>query len=377
MNQKEFFGEKCIQNLSEIMTYINANRIFIVCGKSSFKLSGAQEKLEKLTKGKVVDIYNDFSLNPEYNDLIKGISLFKKNNYDLIIGIGGGSAIDMAKLIKFFAFQSGDLKDYIKGKKDVMSSAFIPPMVAIPTTVGTGSEATHFAVLYLDDKKYSVAHKNILPEFVILDPELTYSLPAYVTACSGMDALCQGIESYWSINSTAESREFSRKAIELTFGNIVDAVYGSESAKEKMLLGANYSGKAINIAKTTAAHALSYALTSYCDIPHGHAVAIFMSEIIKYNNNFKNKEINDPRGIDYLQAIFNELNNLLGVESENIESRIISLMKEIGLSIKLRDICVRNIGQEIFLSGINIDRLKNNPVKLNKADIKEIFNSIN
>lgn len=376
MSQKEFFGKNSIKKLSQIMTNTNVNRIFIVCGKSSYKLSGAKEKLGVLMKGKVVDIFNDFSLNPEYNDLNKGISLFNKNSYDLIIGIGGGSAIDMAKLINFFAFQSGDLKDYIKGKKDIKSSTFSLPMLAIPTTVGTGSEATHFAVLYLGNKKYSVAHKNILPDFVILDPELTYSLPAYVTACSGMDALCQGIESYWSINSTTESIEFSKKAIEFTYSNIVEAVQGSESAKEKMLLGANYSGKAINISKTTAAHALSYVLTSYCDIPHGHAVAILMSEIIKHNNDFNNKEINDCRGRDYLQAIFYELNQLLGIDSESIESKITSLMKKIGLSFKLRDLCTRNISKGNFLSGINVNRLKNNPIKVNEGDIKGIFNSI-
>ena len=377
MKQKEYSGSGSINNLVEIVKKTKAENIFIVCGNKSYKKSGAQRKINCMLKEKKKVIFNNFGANPEYDELLDGISLFKKNQYDLIIAVGGGSVLDMAKLINIFSFQPHKPAAYIKGDKAFCKKPV--PLLAIPTTVGTGSEATHFAVLYMNKNKYSVAHDYVLPDFVILDPQFTYSLPPYVTACSGMDALCQGIESFWSINSTSKSRGFSIKAIKKIYNNIRAGVKGCKKSREDMLIGANYSGKAINISKTTAAHALSYTLTSYCGIPHGHAVALLIGEVIRHNSDWERKEIVDDRGALYLEEVLLEVKKIFLKEKGTLKNKINELLSDIGLSNRINEICPKldeKIFKEKFIGNVNLQRLANNPVKMNKDDLKIIYENV-
>ena len=134
--------------------------------------------------------------------------------------VGGGSVIDTAKMIKIFSANKGNPESYIRGEKEIEKSG--PPMVAVPTTSGTGSESTHFAVVYIGKTKYSLAHKeHVLPEYAIVDPKFTYCLPKRITAETGIDALGQAIESYWAVGSTDESKGYAREAIK-------PHVYGSK-----------------------------------------------------------------------------------------------------------------------------------------------------
>ena len=148
-------------------------------------------------------------------------------------------------------------------------------LIAIPTTSGSGSEATHFAVVYVGGEKFSVAHPiYMLPNVVVLNPSLTYSMDSYQTALSGVDAFAQAMESYWSVNSTEESKKYSIEALELIIEHLPLAVNYNDNSRDIMLHAANLAGKAINIAKTSGAHAISYVLTSKFNIPHGQAVAL-------------------------------------------------------------------------------------------------------
>jgi len=229
----------------------------------------------------------------------------------------------------------------------------------------------------MDEKKYSVAHKHIIPDHVILDPELTLTLPKYQTACTGMDALCQGIESYWSVNSTDESKRYARKAIELTWKNIEKAVKNpkDKEVRKKMLEGANYSGKAINISKTTGAHACSYIITSKCGIPHGHAVAIMMKEFLKYNGTNMDNLI-DYRGIKYFKNTIEKLYSILGSSSsEQALNKFEKKMTQLELKTSLNEVC-GEIQIKELIDGVNIERLKNNPIQVNKKELKSIFSSV-
>jgi len=178
---------------------------------------------------------------------------------------GGGSTIDTGK--------------YIAYKLKI-------PHTAIPTTAGTGSEATKYAVFVKDGKKFSLEDDKLIPDKYILNPSLVISLPVEQTIASGLDALSQSIESFWSPLSTSESRDYSKKAVHLITANLPSSVRNpkNEYSRMGMLEAANYSGKAINITRTSICHALSYPLTAKREIPHGIACAMFLPFFMRYFN---------------------------------------------------------------------------------------------
>lgn len=372
---EEFLHNGSIERAKDVLEKEKAKKVFIVHGEKSYSLSGAREKIEECMDGIAFNEFTNFSSNPKIEEIKEGIDCFNGKDHDLVIAVGGGSAIDVAKLINIFSFQKHKPKKYILKEKEIENEGL--PLLAVPTTAGTGSEATHFAVVYRDEKKYSVAHDYILPDYVILDPELTLTLSKYQTACTGMDALCQGIESYWSVNSTAESKKYARKAIELTLDNIAKAVKNIKNLeiRKKMLKGANYSGKAINISKTTAPHACSYIITTKYGIPHGHAVAMMMKEFLKYNGTNMDKVV-DQRGKEYFKDTIEELFSFLKCSSPLEASELFERkMNEVGLELSLSELH-NDVPTDELIKGVNLERLKNNPIKVDERDIRWILNKM-
>lgn len=190
-----------------------------------------------------------------------------------------------------------------------------------------------------------------------------------------MDALCQGIESWWSVNSTDESKQYSKIAVETIIQNWRDYIFNnSEAAAEKIMLAANYSGQAICITQTTAPHAFSYKITSMYGLPHGHAVAICLPEIWDYM--LKTPECCvDSRGIDYVAAVFNSIAEALGAQSAQeavMSFRVfmseMDLEKPVSVS-KDKDIA-------ILSESVNPIRLANNPYSISKVDISQLYSKI-
>lgn len=238
----------------------------------------------------------------------------------------------------------------------VQTLAPVPFFIAAPTTAGSGSEATAFAVVYKGKKKFSLVHLSLLPEIVILDPVLTYSLPAYQTAVTGMDAFAQAIESYWSRDATTESKEYAAKAITLCNKHLLNVVKNGndETGRREMLEAANFAGKAINITRTTGPHALSYFLTANYNVPHGQAVALFLPLFFIYNS----------PGSD--------LCSLIGaIEYTEASQLVEQLMKEAGLATTLAELGIRyeNVS-EALLDEVNEERFANNPVAFDREKLK-------
>jgi alcohol dehydrogenase class IV len=288
----------------------------------------------------------------------------------MIIAVGGGSVMDMAKLVNIFRSNGGEMMSYVTGRTPIEKPGL--PLAAVPTTSGSGSEATHFAVLYVDKVKYSVAHEYMRPDYCLIDPALTESLPPHLTASSGIDALGQAIESYWSVNSTDASKSYSEQAIELAVGHLKQAVKSPDKAsRQAMAEAAHLAGKAIDIAKTTGPHAISYYFTSHYDVPHGHAVALTLGRFIHFNSRVSSRDVADRRGADYVRATMERLLGLLGVQSaEEGTAMIESLIAEIGLETDVRKVglCDSAAVAEL-VRGVNAERLKNNPRKVRPDDI--------
>ena len=375
--QTEFIGKNSLKNIKKIISDLDAKKILLVTGKGSYKKSGSEEKLIQYLGDAVIKRFFDFEPNPNIKDVLVGISIISSFKPDLVIAVGGGSVIDIAKLINIFAVhvaKEKEIYEFVNESSSVKQAGL--PLIAIPTTSGTGSEATHFAVVYIGNKKYSFAHKYVLPDFSIIDSSLSYSNPAYIKACSGFDALSQAIESFWAVGSTEESRSYSREAIKIILSSIEMAVLESDKkSMDRMSLAANLAGKAINISKTTAAHAVSYPITKLLGIPHGHAVALTLGSFFVINSHYSESQLNDSRGIQYFDNISKELLNLFDCsESEQVSQRLNQIMANIGLEANLKSIfSKKNIDYDLIKKEINLERLNNNPVKVNSSQIENLF----
>ena len=196
------------------------------------------------------------------------------------MAVGGGSAIDIAKCIKLYAKLPGDGKEgsWLQSSGEVNNTE----LFVIPTTAGTGSEATRYAVVYYGGNKQSISSDVIIPNTVLFDPRVLDSLPDYQKKSTVMDALCHAVESFWSVNSTEDSKDYSSTAIELIIDNIDEYLAGDNSRNSIMQKATFIAGKAINITQTTAGHAMSYKLTSKYGLAHGHAAALCVRELFKW-----------------------------------------------------------------------------------------------
>ena len=372
MQQNIFFG---IDKLPNILNESNFSKLFIVTGANSYKSLNFKDIIERLAIERVY--FTDFTPNPKYEQICKGIVLFKSEGCDAILAIGGGSPMDVAKCIKLAVLADEGINAIIPPivNKNVVIDGNKIPFIAIPTTAGTGSESTHNAVMYYGGTKQTVTNDGILPDYAILEPSVLKTLPLYQKKSTMMDALCQGIESWWSVNSTDESKEYSKKAVELIIQNWEKYIFGNDDeAAANIMLGANYSGRAINIAQTTAAHAMSYKITSLYGLPHGHAVAVCLPEIWEYMVDNMDK-CRDPRGKEYLDDIFRQISLSMGCKD---------VMDAIG---KFRNIllkCRINMdGKELneeqltlLANSVNPIRLKNNPVQIMEDGINYIYTNI-
>ncbi len=345
-----------LESLKTILEKEKFKKIMVVSDKVMFDKWPLKEMLERNNIPFVM--FGDFTANPQFNDIVKGIELFNSEKCDFIVSIGGGSSIDTAKVIKLYS-----VIDY---KNGIQSNYKYNPVkhLAIPTTAGTGSESTRYSVCYYDGKKQSITHDSLVPDYVILDPNLLMGLPLYQKKSTLMDALCQAIESYWSVNSDDESKEYSRESIKLILSNIDKYIHDNDvETCKKMLQASNLAGKAINITQTTAAHAMSYKITSMCGVSHGHAVVITLPYIWEFMEENLDKCI-DSRGSAYLKDTLSELKNMI-----NGYNKIIEIFNDFGLYIP--DVNDKDL--ETLVSSVNPDRLKNNPVELNSEDIKKIY----
>ncbi len=376
--QKEFCGYDSLKSVQKILDEYEVKKIFLVTGKKAYNLSGAEKKNRHFLKDKIVTIFNDFLPNANMDEVVKGIDQYNKTKPDMVIAVGGGSVLDMGKIINLLANNSGNPFDYVKRlKKPTMQGK---PFVAIPTTSGTGSESTHFATVYVDKKKYSLAdEKLLLPTVSIVDPSLTESMSRYLTASTGLDALCQGIESLWAVNSTEESRSYAQEAVKIAVNTIEKAVnYPDKESRLNMAKAAHLSGKAINISKTTACHSISYPITSYFGVAHGHAVALTLPQIIEFNSNVSENDCNDKRGVCFVRERLNKIISLMSCDNAiDAKTYFQELMEKIGVSHRLNKLNINQKDIELIIeNGFTPDRMNNNPRIMTWGHIQKIMDEI-
>jgi len=354
-----------IEHLAEALK--GSKKVFLVTD-SSFPFLNIKDEVEGI--GIPYVKFSDFTPNPLYEDVCKGVDIFIAEGCDIILAVGGGSSMDVAKCIKLYCKMS---KDTLYLDQECKETGV--KLIAIPTTAGTGSESTRYAVIYYDGKKQSVTHDSIIPNVAILEPKVLKTLPLYQKKCTMLDALCQGIESWWSVNSTDESKLLSKQSVETIMKWWREYIFeNTDESAVHIMHAANLAGQAICITQTTAPHAFSYKITSMYGLPHGHAVAVCMAVIWKYMLSHV-EECVDPRGQLYLSRIYKEISMAMGDENPLIAHDIFVQML---LDMKMANPASDNEMEDVdYLStSVNPVRLKNNPIKLNNETISLLYNMI-
>lgn len=369
MSQIVKLGFGISKDLELFLKEYKPKSIFLVTGKNSYLKCGAEEKLEPILKNYNYTYFSDFEKNPKIEDVERGVEIFNNNKCDFIIAVGGGSVIDIAKLILFFNNKS---KPYFDSFKSNLNEQDKHPLIVLPTTAGSGSEATHFAVVYVNKIKFSIADNNLLPDKVLIDYDFLKSQSKNQIIYSGLDAFCQGIESFWCINSTNESIIYSTKAISYSWNNLLKAVNG-EDVFEQIAKASYYAGKAINITKTTGPHALSYTFTTNFGIPHGHAVAIFLPFFINFHKNIQEENSNDVRGHSFVLNQMLKLSNILSIDYNNFEFEVIRFFNKLGIELNFNKLSIDRKAFLFAVKDLNEERLKNNPRILSRKDLDNIF----
>ncbi|WP_420429769.1 phosphonoacetaldehyde reductase [Kordiimonas sp.] len=342
----------------------HARGIFLVAGTGSFSASGAKAKFSAVCGDIPAVRFSDFTENPQLSEISAGVRLFEKSGCDVIVAIGGGSSIDIAKSVHILAGHATDEHTAIlRGEKNLEPTVAGRAFIAVPTTFGTGSESTQFAAVYIGDAKYSLSHPCGLPGAYVLDPALALSAPPVIRASTAIDALCQAIESYWAKDGSKESRAYAAKAIPLLRDNIEAYVSSDDlDVAANMAEAANLSGRAINISKTTAPHALSYGITKRYGVAHGQAVALTLPAFFT---------LNADRGDADTKARMREIFDLLGVK-DGAAAKVwfTGLLTATGLKTRLLDITsVSADDAEELAAQVNLERLGNHPVTLTSSDL--------
>lgn len=359
------------ENYVELDDYIQKNgfkTVFLVCdGSLSFLrlndyFKGVEDRLGiKLVK------FMDFQPNPLYESVVKGVKLFNEEDCDVVFAVGGGSAMDVAKCIKLYSNMNPEI--------NYLEQEIVPndvPLFAVPTTAGTGSEATRYAVIYFDGEKQSVADYSCIPSTVLMDSSVLKTLPEYQKKATMLDALCHSIESYWSVNSTDESKTYSRQAIQLIMENKEAYLNNDEEGNANMLKAANIAGKAINITQTTAGHAMCYKITSLYGIAHGHAAALCLAKLWPYMIDNTDKCI-DARGEQYIKCIFDDIASAMGCDDKH---EAVQKFSDFVESLRLGQPKASETDYDILSKSVNPVRLKNNPVALDEEAINSIYRKI-
>ena len=367
------FGTGYFAKLAEHIQALKGRRPLVVLDKN-LAAAGFQEKVEEVLgqSGLKISFFDKADPEPKLDLADEGARIALKGKCDLVVGVGGGSAMDLAKAVAAVAGNQGHAVDYL-GLNKVPGPGL--PMIMIPTTAGTGSEVTFTAVFVRPDlnKKEGMNSPYLYPDIALLDPELTLTLPPEPTATTGLDALCHAVESYTSINASPMSEMLSLEAIRLIAENLRTCVHNGRDleSREQMLLGSLYAGLGLANAGVTAVHSLSYPLGGQYGVPHGLANTILLPHVMSFNLS------GNPEKFAVIAEVMGEV-------TENLPSReaawlsveaVKTLIEDCGIYTTLE---VLDIPRDSFPAlakvALTVARpLENNPRKLTLDDAVEIY----
>lgn len=350
----------------------NYRRIFVIASENGWKRFNAPENRNFFTE-REMELFSAFSVNPDFSEILAGADRCRAFKPDLLVALGGGSPIDVAKVVKAEVFTK---EPYDPAQPSTIKpSGDGPPLVAIPTTAGSGAEATHFAVFYLGEEKQSLSHPSLRPDMAIVDPEMSYSLPPPQTACTGIDAIAQAVEGHWASSTSPEARELASAAIRYALPNLHAAVHHPGPASRYNMAQAAYlAGKTLDLTRSTMPHALGYHLTKRYGLPHGHAVALTLPYFFLLNVD-PASEVTTPLGAEGHRANMKAIFALFGQSDAAGAFRFWrELARSCGLTVDFAEVGLTERRQfEDLVATANPERMKNHPVRIEPARLVDFF----
>jgi alcohol dehydrogenase len=372
-----YFGRGALANLVPELNNFGAKKVFLV-SDNGVASAGLIDLVVDQMKAAGIDLvtYLDVEREPDIDNLEKCLARFKEQTCDLIVGLGGGSPLDVAKGVSILATNDGSILDYV-GLNMIPKKGV--PKFLIPTTAGTGAEVTKNAI-FTDKKaqlKKGVVSRHLLPEVAIVDSDLTLSLPPDVTAATGMDALTHAIESYTSPKADLQTAMYALKAIELIGASLRRAVSFATDAKarEDMALGSVFAGISLANAGVGAVHACAYPLGGRFGMGHGVTNALLLPYIMEYNL------IGDLQKFANIARALGEVTDMLSLREQAELSRkaVFELSRDIGIPQKLSAFGVHKEDiPGLAEAAMQVTRLMdNNPKKLTLDEVKAcLFNAL-
>ncbi|TWT56866.1 Alcohol dehydrogenase 2 [Thalassoglobus neptunius] len=366
------YGPGTLNQLGPFVRDLGGRRVLLVSDQGIKEAGHELRAVESLKLcGLSVFVFDDVHCNPTTLDIAAGVEFARSAEVDFIVGLGGGSSMDCAKGINFLLTNGGEMKDYKgvgKAKQEML------PLIAVPTTSGTGSEAQSFAVIAdpVTHMKMACGDKKAAAKIAILDPELTITMPTSVTAATGVDAISHAVESFVTVKRNPFSHQFSRSAWQLLSRSLLQTIEFPEDldARGSMLLGAHLAGAAIENSMLGATHALANPFSAHFGLTHGIAIGILLPHVVRYNSELE--EIARLYGILAADA------KLCADDDPEASSRLADFLTE----------TVRKTGQPTTLAECEVDPAlfdtmaeeaaeqwtgKNNPRAMNAQSLKELY----
>jgi len=366
---KLFFGRSSITELAREVGNKKFKKVLVVGDQGVFS-AGWVEKVVKLLNFDSIEVkeFHNIASEPNLATMREASKAGFDFNPDCVVGLGGGSAMDTAKVVSMLLQNKGKLEEYVEGRH--YNSRI--PLYLVPTTSGTGSEVTGDAVFSVNDQKKWISHECLIPDMAILDPELAVSMPRTVTASTGLDVLCHALEGLMTTYRNEIVQMYAAKAVALTMNNLEKAYFCGIDIKARynMMLAAMFGGLANNNAPATFPHSIGYTLANRFKVPHGFSCAIGLPATMEFNL---------PMCIDIFSSIFDACEFEKAVTSK--KGKAVALIEEIRLLItkvngysRLREVGVKEdmldlLAEECF----KVFPRPYNICQYNKEDIQEMY----
>ncbi|MEU8231229.1 phosphonoacetaldehyde reductase [Actinoplanes sp. NPDC048967] len=348
---------------------LEARRVLLVGSGSGLARSGLSPALA----GREISVFTGFRPNPDLDDVLAGCRLAHRERPDVIVGIGGGSAMDTAKLVRGLPPDRERAIAALSGDETAGPDIRIP-LLLLPTTAGTGSEVTQFATVYVNGRKHSLDRPQVHADISIVDPALSATCPAEVTFSCAFDALAHALESLWSLRSTAESRRLAARAARGISELLQPGLRRWEPAsRERMSLLAIDAGLAINRTRTTVGHAVAYPLTVRFGVPHGLACLLALAALLPAACASLDEACADPRGAGFVGRRLAEMAELLGSDQPaGLGATLSSMVRSAGFDHRLR---AYGVGLDqldaIVADALGTARADNTPITLDRPTVRE------
>jgi len=365
-------GWNAVDQLKEEVDALQVKTILLVSDEVLLQIDHVKKVIDILEKSYKVVIYSDVEAEPSLDCAQAIVDFIKKRKVDCVIGIGGGSILDIAKLAAVLSQHDGSVKEYLNltGNKKITEKGL--PKILIPTTSGTGSEVTNISVLSLPGTKDVVVHNNMIADIAIVDPKLTVSVPPRITASTGADALTHAVEAYLSNQANMVTDALAEKAMSLIGGSLEDAVKDGKNTKARTMVseGSFLAGLSFFHAGVAGVHALAYPLGGKFKLAHGESNAVLLPYVISYISESCPEKMNKVAQL--LDADYTK-------EKIYTSTDFLQLFKKITAKIEL-PMCLRDYGiKESDLKGLTEDAMKQSrllarsPMTLEQEDVYTIY----